>query len=76
MFLTAEVIFFYFYIKAEEKREEKRRKKMNQLNHFFLASRKFCRLIITFSNSLDPDQDWQNVSPDLEPNCLTLCLCS
>ena len=57
MFLAAEVIFFYFYIKAEEKKEEKRRKKMNQLIHSFLASGKFCRLIITFSNSLDPDQD-------------------
>ena len=21
-------------------------------------------------NNLDPDQDWQNVSPDLGPNCL------
>ena len=29
-----------------------------------------CRLLITFANSLDPDQDQQNVSPDLEPSCL------
>ena len=29
-----------------------------------------CRLLITFANSLDPDQDQQNVGPDLDPNCL------
>ena len=42
-----------------------------------------CRHLLTFSklgffppklgilsDSLDPDQDWQNVSPDLGPNCL------
>ena len=32
----------------------------------------FCRLLITFANSLDPDQAQQNVGLDLEPNCLTL----
>ena len=32
----------------------------------------FCHLLITFANSLDPDQDRQNISPDLDPNCLTL----
>ena len=31
-----------------------------------------CRLLITFANSLDPDQAWQNIRPDLDPNCLTL----
>ena len=31
-----------------------------------------CWLLITFANSLDPDQDWQNVGPDLDPNCLSL----
>ena len=31
-----------------------------------------CHLLITFANSLDPDQDRQNVCPDLDPNCLTL----
>ena len=31
----------------------------------------FCCLIITFANSLDPDQAQQNVGPDLDPNCLT-----
>ena len=29
-----------------------------------------CRLLITFANSLDPDQVLQNVGPDLDPNCL------
>ena len=37
-----------------------------------LASGDFCRLLITFANSFDPDQDRQNVGPDLDPNCLTL----
>ena len=29
-------------------------------------------VLITFANSLDPDQDRQNVGPDLDPNRLTL----
>ena len=29
-------------------------------------------LLITFANSLDPDQDQQSNSPDLDLNCLTL----
>ena len=43
-----------------------------------LANGDFCRLLITFANSLDPDQDRQNgpilvhVIPDLDPNCTTL----
>ena len=32
----------------------------------------FCRLPITSANRLDPDQDRQNVGPDLDPNSLTL----
>ena len=36
-----------------------------------LASGDFCHLLITFANSLDPDQDWQYVGHDLDPNCLT-----
>ena len=36
------------------------------------ANGDFCRLLITFANSLDPDQDRQKVGPDLDPNCLTL----
>ena len=31
-----------------------------------------CCLLITFANGLDPDLSWQNVSPDLDPNHLTL----
>ena len=36
------------------------------------TSGNFCRLLITFANSLDLDQARQNVRPDLDPNCLTL----
>ena len=36
-----------------------------------LASGHFCRLLITFAISLDPDQDRQHVGPDIDPNCLT-----
>ena len=35
------------------------------------ASGDFCRLLMTFSNSLDPDQARQNVGPDLDSKCLT-----
>ena len=38
----------------------------------FPTSGYFCHLLITFANSLDPDQARQNVGPDLDPNCLTL----
>ena len=38
----------------------------------FFACRDFCHLLITFANSLDPDQDRHNVGPDLNPNGLTL----
>ena len=41
-----------------------------------LASSDFHHLLITSANSLDPDQDRQNVGPDLDPNCLTLKECS
>ena len=33
---------------------------------------KFCGLLITFANSLDPDHDRQNIGPDLDPNCLAI----
>ena len=33
----------------------------------FLARGDFCCLLITLANSLDPDQDQQNVGPDLDP---------
>ena len=42
----------------------------NEINSF-PARFKFCRLLITFANSLDPDQARQNVGPDLDPNCFT-----
>ena len=32
----------------------------------------YSRLLITFANSLDPDQDRQNVGPDPGPNHLTV----
>ena len=38
----------------------------------FLASGNYCFLLIAFANSLDPDQDRQNVGPDLDPNHLML----
>ena len=39
---------------------------------FYFAVGDFCRLLINFANSLDPDQARQNVGPDLDPNRLTL----
>ena len=33
-----------------------------------------CHLLITFSNSLDPDQARQYVWPDLDPSCLALMI--
>ena len=38
----------------------------------FLASGDFCCLLITFANSLDPDQEQQNDGPDLDPKPETL----
>ena len=35
------------------------------------ASRDLFHLLITFANSLNPDQARQNARPDLDPNCLT-----
>ena len=31
-----------------------------------------CHPLITFANILDPDQDRQNVGPDLQPTCMML----
>ena len=36
------------------------------------ACGKFCLLLITFANSLDPNQARHNVRPDLDPSCMTL----
>ena len=38
---------------------------------FYNVSLIIC-LLVTFTNSLDPDKARQNVGPDLGPNCLTL----
>ena len=38
----------------------------------FHASGNFCYLLITFANSLDPDQGRHSVGPDLDPYLLTL----
>ena len=43
-------------------------------NNPFIASGDFCRLLITFANSLDQNQDRQNFSPDLDPNYFTLVI--
>ena len=40
----------------------------------FLASGDFCHLLITFANILDPDEDSQNVGPDLDPNRLIVLM--
>ena len=36
----------------------------------FLSSGNFFHLLITFANSLNLDQDRQNIGPHLDPNCL------
>ena len=38
----------------------------------FHARGDFFSLLVTFANSLDPDQNRPSVGSDLEPNCLTL----
>ena len=38
----------------------------------YICNSDICCLMTTFANSLDPDQDPQNVGPDLDPNTLTL----
>ena len=43
-----------------------------QLLPAFLPSGDFCHLLLTIANSLDPDQDRQNVDLDLDPNLLAL----
>ena len=41
-----------------------------ELKHYLFISK--CCLLITFANSLDPDQAQQNVGPDLDPNYMSL----
>ena len=43
--------------------------------HSFLVSGDFCCLLITFANSLFPDQYRQNVGPDLDTDRLTPARC-
>ena len=45
---------------------------INNHTNSFLASGDFWHLLMNFANSLDPDQDRQNVGPDLDSNSLTL----
>ena len=44
----------------------------NQIRLTLSAREIFCRLLITFANSLAPDQAQHNAGPDPDPNCLTL----
>ena len=45
---------------------------LNTIVHSFLVRGDVSRLLMKFANSLDLDQDRQNVGPDLDPNRLTL----
>ena len=58
------VILWVFYFEDLEKRGVA----LNPL----LANIDFCCLLITFANSVNPDQDGQNVGSDLNPTCLKL----
>ena len=42
----------------------------SKCNNSIKINLSFFRLVITFANSLDPDQDRQNVGPDLDRNRL------
>ena len=41
------------------------------LNKVHCLKTNFCRLLIIFSNNLDPDQDRQSMGSDLDSNCWT-----
>ena len=45
---------------------------LKTIGHSFLTRGDVSRLLISFANSLDLDQDRQNVGPDLDQNRLTL----
>ena len=45
---------------------------IGKILNLFQTSGNFCCMLITFANSLDPDQDRPNVGSDLDPNSLTL----
>ena len=61
-------------IKVNVQGQNCRLSKVKNLKMFsaFFAGGNFCCLLVTFANSLDPDQDQWNVVPDLDPNHLTL----
>ena len=40
------------------------------LETMYTPSGDFCSLLITFANSLNPDQKRQNVGPDVDPSTL------
>ena len=40
--------------------------------NYLPARHHFCRLLLIFATSIDPDQARRNIRPDLDPNCLTL----
>ena len=46
--------------------------KQNRVFNSSPAGRDICRLLISFTNSLDPGQ--QNISPDLNPNWHSDCI--
>ena len=48
------------------------RQRINQMLNSFLAGGDFFRLLITFANTLDPDQDQHSIGPDLGKKNLTL----
>ena len=65
MRIFSELLFIVLYHKLIQKE--------SYFINSFLASGDFSRLLlITFAKCLDPDQDRQNVGPDLDPNHLTL----
>ena len=54
--------------KAQRQQEREDKENVRELAWLFL--------LINTANSCDPDLDWQNVGPDLDPSRLTLWLCS
>ena len=46
----------------------------HSLQEFRTLSDKFCCPLITFANTLDPDQARQNVGPDLNPNLFDILM--
>ena len=57
----------YFFLKKVSRWQEKHEKLPSLINTYLTVLQ-----LITIANRLDPDQDRQNVGPDLGLNCLTL----